>query len=97
MSTTTNTDTTKTAKIDLTAKAEAYYATVRAERKARSIAYVEETLLPQLTALAESGSRFYCTKPPVDVDLDDVVEALYKRANCQACRSGFQGKISIVW
>lgn len=93
---TTNTTTT-TKKIDLTAKTEAYYAAKRAEKRARGIAYVEETLLPQLTALAETGSRFCCTKPPVDVDLDDVIKAIHERANCRASRSGYQGKISISW
>ena len=55
---TTNTTTT-IKKIDLTAKTEAYYAAKRAEKRARGIAYVEGTLLPQLTTLAETGSRFY--------------------------------------
>lgn len=97
MSTITNTNTTKTAKIDLTAKAAAYYANKRAAKRAHSIAYVEETLLPQLVAQAEVGSRFYSVKPPVDVNLEDVIEALQERANCSASRSGYQGKISISW
>ena len=84
-------------KIDLTAKTQAYYAAKRAEKKARGIQWVEETLLPQLTALAESGSRFYCIKPPADLELDDVIKALHERANCSASRSGYQGKISISW
>lgn len=97
MTTTTNTNTTKTAKIDLTAKAAAYYASKRAAKRARGIAYVEETLLPQLIIQAEAGSRYYSVKPPVDVELDDVVEALHERANCKASCSGYQGKISITW
>lgn len=95
--TTTNTNIAKTAKIDLTAKATAYYASKRAAKRARSIAYVEETLLPQLVAQAESGSRYYSVKPPADVELNDVIEALQERANCKASCSGYNGKISVTW
>lgn len=94
---TTNTTTTPIKKVDLTAKSQAYYAAKRAEKKARSINWVEETLLPQLTALAESGSRFYSVKPPADVEMEDVIKALHERANCSASRYGYQGKISISW
>lgn len=94
---TTNTNTAKTAKVDLTAKAAAYYANKRAAKRARGIAYVEETLLPQLVVQAEAGSRYYSVKPPVDVDLGDVIEALHERANCKASCFGYSGKISITW
>ena len=97
MSITTNTNTAKTAKIDLSAKADAYYANKRAAKRARGIAYVEETLLPQLVTQAEAGSRYYSVKPPVDVELSDVIEALQERANCRASRSGYDRKISITW
>ena len=96
MNTTTNTTAT-VKKIDLTAKTQAYYANKRAETRARGIRYVEETLLPQLIAQAESGSRFYSVKPPADVELEDVIKALQERANCSASRTGYQGKISISW
>ena len=98
MNTTTNTNnTTAINKIDLTAKTQAYYASKRAEKRARGIRYVEETLLPQLIAQAENGSRFFSVKPPVDVELEDVIKALQERANCSASRTGYQGKISITW
>ena len=97
MSITTNTNTIQTAKIDLTAKAAAYYANQRAAKRARGIAYVEETLLPQLITQAEAGSRYYSIKPPVDVESDDVIKALHERANCRASYSGYNGKISITW
>ena len=86
-----------TTKIDLTAKAQAYHARLRAEKKARGIRFVEETLLPQLINLADEGMHYYSVKPPVDVDLDDVLKALLERANCSASRTGYQGKISITW
>lgn len=97
MSTTTNASTTKTAKVDLTAKAAAYYANKRAARRARGIAYVEGTLLPQLIIQAEAGIRYYSIKPPADVDLDDVIEALHERVNCKASHTGHNGKVSISW
>lgn len=96
MSTTTATAPTPK-KVDLTAKTEGYFAYLRAEKRARGIRYVEEVLLPQLITLAENGSRFYCTKPPADVELEDVIKALHEKANCRASRTGYQGKISISW
>lgn len=84
-------------KVDLTAKTDGYFANARAERKARSVRYVDEVLLPQLVVLAENGSRFYCTKPPADVELEDVIKALHEKANCRASRTGYQGKVSISW
>lgn len=84
-------------KVDLTAKTEGYFANIRAEKRARGIRYVDEVLLPQLVTLAENGSRFYCTKPPADVELEDVIKALHEKANCRASRTGYQGKISISW
>lgn len=92
-----NTNTATVKKIDLTAKTEAYYANKRAEKRARGIRYVEETLLPQLIAQADNGGRFFSVKPPIDVELDDVIKALHERANCSASRTGYQGKISISW
>ena len=92
-----NTTNTTTKKIDLTAKTQAYYANKRAETKAKGIRYVEETLLPQLIAQADSGSRFFSIKPPADVELEDVIKALHERANCNASRTGYKGKISISW
>lgn len=98
MSTTTTTVATPTPKkVDLTAKTESYYANRRAEKRARGILYVEQVLLPQLITLAESGSRFYSTRPPADVELEDVIKALHEKANCRASRTGYQGKISISW
>ena len=94
---TTNTTTTTINKIDLTAKAQAYHTRLRAEKRARGIRFVEDTLLPQLIDLAEGGIHFYSVKPPIDVDLDDVIKALHERANCSASKSGYQGKISISW
>ena len=94
---TNTTTTTATKKVDLTSKTTTYYANKRAETRARGVRYVEETLLPQLIALAESGSSFYSTKPPADVELEDVIKALQERANCSARRTGYQGKISISW
>lgn len=84
-------------KVDLTAKTEGYYSDRRAEKRARGIRYVEQVLLPQLITLAECGSRFYSTKPPADVELEDVIKALHEKANCRASRTGYQGKISISW
>lgn len=95
MNTTNNTTAIK--KIDLTAKTQAYYANMRAEKRARGIRYVEEALLPQLITQAERGGRFFSVKPPADVELDDVIKALHERANCNASRTGYQGKISITW
>ena len=92
-----NTNTATVKKIDLTAKTEAYYANKRAEKRARGIRYVEETLLPQLIAQADNGGRFFSVKPPIDVELDDVIKALHERANCSASRTGYQGKISVSW
>ena len=90
-------NTTTAKKIDLTAKTEAYYANRRAEKRTRGIRYVEETLLPQLVAQADTGSRFFSVKPPADVELEDVIKALHERANCNASRTGYRGKISITW
>lgn len=92
-----NATATTTEKIDLTAKSEAYYANKRAEKRVRGIRYVEETLLPQVIAQADSGSRFFSVKPPADVELNDVIEALQEKANCNARRISYQGKISITW
>ena len=97
MSTTNTTTATPTKKVDLTARTESYYANRRAEKRARGIRYVEDTLLPQLITQADNGGRFFSVKPPADVELDDVIKALHERANCSASRTGYQGKISISW
>lgn len=83
--------------IDLTAMVVAYNATKKAERKAQSIKWVEENLLPQLVSLAKKGERFYQIKTPASVELEEVIKALHERAICTANRAGYRGEISITW
>ena len=84
-------------KVDLTAISQAYFAQKRAEKKNKSLAYVEDPLLPSLINAAKSGSRFYCVKIPTELSSDDVVAALRERTNCKVSYTGRGGKISISW
>lgn len=84
-------------KIDLAEKAEACCAIKKAATKARSVKWVEETLLPRLILLAENGNRFYQGALPADVDAEEVIKALHERAICTASRAGHRGEISIIW
>lgn len=84
-------------KIDLTAISQSYFAQKRAEKKARSLTYVEDTLLPSLINAAKTGTRFYCLKIPVELSSDDVITALHERTNCKVSHTGREGKISISW
>lgn len=91
------TTTTTTAKIDLSARANAYYTKQKSLKKEQAIAFVEQTAIPYLTKLADEGKRNCVMSFPNELYHSDVIEALYGRAKCEAKRTGTGAKLYVSW
>ena len=91
------TTTTTTAKIDLSARANAYYAKQKSLKKEQAIAFVEQTAIPYLTKLADEGKRNCVMSFPNELYHSDIIEALYGRAKCEAKRTGTGAKLYVCW
>ena len=89
--------TTTTAKIDLSARANAYYAQQNSLKKEQAIAFVEETAIPYLTKLADKGKRNCGMSFPSELYHTDIIEALCSRAKCDARRTGTGAKLYVSW
>ena len=91
------TTTTSTSKIDLSARANAYYAKLKTLKKEQAVAFVEQTAIPYLTKLADEGKRNCVMSFPNELYHSDVVDALYARAKCEARRTGTGAKLYVSW
>ena len=83
-------------KIDLTARALVYAERKKAERRAKTIEYVED-LLAELVKKADKGGRSATAMVPYELEIEEVIELIHERAICSASRTGTNHKIFISW
>lgn len=84
-------------KVCLAERAEAYFDKVKAEQKAQAVAYVVETAIPHLTALADRGQRFAVLAYPSSLNPHDVIDALVARVECDARKTNIKPRLEVTW
>jgi ABC-type sulfate transport system substrate-binding protein len=83
-------------KIDLTARALAYAERKKAEKRAKTVEYVEN-LLAELVKKADEGGRSATAIVPYEIEIGDVIKLMHERAVCTVSRVGVNHKIFISW